>query len=471
MPAAVNRVIVDIRAGKRAPVYLLHGDEFLTRQGAKELVDALVPPDRQPLSVELLSEGQELVSLSARLRTVSLFGGTKVVVVHDSKAFVTKQNLGKLFERSREAWQADDLERSVRAFLQAVAAAGQGAAFVEQSARGELSDEAWEGLLRMTRDPEGEAWLREVAGRAVRDALPVPEASGAPSARVYEDLLAQGLPAESVLVLTCEVVDERRALFKAIREKGAVIDCSVGPKKDYSTQMNPEAARAKIRETIAAAGKTIDREAGQYILERTGLSMRALASELEKLVLFVGSRAKIDLADVTQVLSESREAGVFDLTNALCARDAGKGLRALRSLLAQREPAVMIVGLLAAEVRRLILARSLLDERLGGQFDTGMTYAAFQARLLPRLQAEDAKAKTDEERSGPKTPLPGIHPFRLFNLFRTAAAFSQERLLHAMEEIAEADLALKTSGQPEALLLEQVLLSICATPGANGRRE
>ena len=36
----------DARAGKARPVYLLHGEEFLARKAAEELVEALVPAGR-----------------------------------------------------------------------------------------------------------------------------------------------------------------------------------------------------------------------------------------------------------------------------------------------------------------------------------------------------------------------------------------------------------------------------------------
>jgi DNA polymerase-3 subunit delta len=296
--------------------------------------------------------------------------------------------------------------------------------------------------------------------RALADGLPVPKGAG--PAPVYEELLKAGMPEDSVLVLTAEVVDERRALFKIIKAQGVVIDCGVGPKKDYATQMSLDVARDAIRQAVAAARKTIDRAAGEYILERTGLSMRALASELEKLVLFVGPRTEIGLADAAAVLSGSREAGIFDLTNALAERDAARALRALRSLLARREPAVMLLGLAAAEVRNLVYARGLIDEKLGEQFDGTMSFGAFQARVLPRLQAGGEPVADDERGQKAKPPLPGIHPFRLYSQLRCAAGFSPAQLLAALDAVAEADLALKTSGQPESLVLEGLLLRICA---------
>lgn len=453
MRGTLEQALARIREGSPAPIYLLHGDEFLVREGARLLVESLVPAETRMLAVETVSEETDLAGIPLRLRTVSLFGGRKVVVVHESRAFVSAQNAGRLFTRSREAWQAGEAERAVRPFLQGVGAAGEGSSFVERAARGELDEEAWGRVLELEPDPEAERWLRAVAERALADGGRVPEGGGA--ARVYEELLGGGLPAESVLILTCELVDERRSLFKQILAAGMIIDCGVRGKRTTETQMNLELARTLIRERVAAQRKTIDPEAVGYILERIGLSVRSLVAELDKLLLFVGERERIGAADVAQVLSGSREASIFDLTSAVAARDPRRAVAALRNLLTRREPAPLIVGMLAAEIRGLLLARYALEARLGGQIDPGLSFPAFQSRLLPRLR------EGQEEQPWLASLLAG-HPFRVYNLLRASARFSTEGLRSRLEAVAETDLALKTSGQPEALLLERLLLTLCA---------
>ncbi|HEX7629557.1 MAG TPA: hypothetical protein VF431_04370, partial [Candidatus Methylomirabilis sp.] len=59
MPGLIDKVVADIQKGARSPVYLLYGDELLTREGAKAIVDALVPALHQPLSVEVVAEESE----------------------------------------------------------------------------------------------------------------------------------------------------------------------------------------------------------------------------------------------------------------------------------------------------------------------------------------------------------------------------------------------------------------------------
>jgi hypothetical protein len=184
MTGKVEKAVAEINRGRRFPVYLLHGDEFLAKEGAKAIIEALVPPDQQSLSVEVVSEDQDLASLPLRLRTLPLFGGTKVVVVQDSKAFVSKENLDSLVKKSMEGWQEGDLERAVRWLLQSVAAVGEGEGFLDRAARGEVSGPELARVLGTEADAVKEQWLREVHGRRAGPGLRGDNSAGHPDKRL-----------------------------------------------------------------------------------------------------------------------------------------------------------------------------------------------------------------------------------------------------------------------------------------------
>ncbi len=454
MIGSIERAVAEIRRGRRYSVYLLHGDEFLAKAGAKTIVDTLVPLDQQTLAVEVVAEDRGLVSLPMRLATVALFGGTRVVVVYDSRAFVSGQSMEKLARRSLEAWEGGEAERAVKLFVQLVAMAGEGESWLERAARGDVTPGEWERVLAVKHESDQEPWLQEMARAAIVGGVTPSESGSADAIRVYEEAL-QRMPPSAALVVTAEVVDERRSLYKKIDAMGFVVDCGARPKRAWDTQVSPEAARSKVREVVSAAGKRIEPEAMAGIIERTGASMRGLASELGKLMLYVGSRPTVTAADVAAVLSQSREANVFELTNAVTERDGGRAMAALRSLLNQREPAPRILGMLAAEVRGLILARTVIDERLRGTFDGGMPFEVFRGRVLPEL------SKTQEGEDSAVAKLLRLNPFRAYNMLKGAARIPMAGLLGGLEALREADLSLKSSGQPEALLLEQLLIRLC----------
>jgi len=453
MTRTADAVAQEIAKGKRLPVYLLFGDELLTRQGAQKLVNQLIPEAEQTFGVEMLTEDAEIATLSLRLRTVPLLGGMKVVVAHDSKAFVSKQSVGQVFRKSFEAWQDEDAARAIRLWLQGLGTAGQDRTFLERAARGELDEAAWRDVLGIVPDPEAEAWAQAVAAQALTEGAAIPSGTGT-AAQVYEDILKRGIPDMAVLIVTAEVVDQRRALFKRIAEIGAVLDCSVRANRAGETQMRPELARAKIRELVAMAEKTIDQQTVEWIIERTGFSMRALSSEVEKILLFVGDRPSVQVADAVAVLSNARGSGMFDLTNAIDERDTPRALRALRGLLAQREAEQALLGLVATEIRQLLVARCAIDGRLEGVFDTAVSYPAFQSRVLSRLAAPGPD-------NGAAAKLSAMHPFRAYNLLRGGARYRQAELLKALHGIHAMDVAGKTAGALDALRLETLVLDLC----------
>jgi DNA polymerase-3 subunit delta len=447
------KALSDLRAGRPAAIYLLHGDELLAREEAQVIVDALVPKEHRSLSVEVVGD-EDAASVPTRLGTVPLFGGMKIVVVHDTRALVSKQNAGDLFRRSRDAWREDRREPALRYFRQAAEAAGLERAVLERAATAGLVEKAWSDMVGIDAADDTEDWFRELAGRIVADGGGT-SPSGGGAASVYDDLLNRGIPAGAVLILTAEVVDQRRALFKRIKELGVVVDCGVRAGRSGETQMKPEVARARIVAAAGRAGKRVGDDALQAIVERTGFSVRTLDSELEKILLYLGTRTEVQRSDVLAVLSSSREASIFDLTNALETGDAAAALRALRALAVQREAALPILGMTASAVRNLILARCVLDRHFGGRFDPRTQYGAFQARVLSSLSAD----ATGDDRAAAK--IREMNPFRAFNLLRAAGRFTQADLLERLQAIHDADLALKTTGQPEALILETLILTLC----------
>jgi DNA polymerase III delta subunit len=138
---------------------------------------------------------------------------------------------------------------------------------------------------------------------------------------------------------------------------------------------------------------------------------------------------------------------------------AAAALRALRALAVQREAPLSILGMIASVVRSLVLARCALDRHLDGRLDARMSYATFQTRVLSRLTTGAA----GDDRAAAK--IREMHPFRAFNLLRAAARYTPAALLDGLHAIHDADLAMKTTGQPEGLILETLALTLCGCRG------
>ena len=83
-----------------------------------------------------------------------------------------------------------------------------------------------------------------------------------------------------------------------------------------------------------------------------------------------------------QFLRIKATVGFSDLTRCIGERNAVAALGHLARLLAQGEHPLKLLGTIAAEVRRLLAARQLMDGEVRGRWKRGLTYQQFQQNVL-----------------------------------------------------------------------------------------
>lgn len=105
-------------------------------------------------------------------------------------------------------------------------------------------------------------------------------------------------------------------------------------------------------------------DAARLLAEAAGSELRVLASELEKLATYVGAGGQIGPAEVRLLTPTTRQARVFDLTDALARRDRARALGLLHELLAAGESPLGIVALTAFQTRALIQVKALAQRGL-----------------------------------------------------------------------------------------------------------
>ena len=138
---------------------------------------------------------------------------------------------------------------------------------------------------------------------------------------------------------------------------------------------------------------------------RTDADAATFAAELGKLLAWAGKGGRIRAADVEANVEDESSEDVYGLLRR--DRPAGRGRRARSGssgsstggTCAQGDRAfekiediwpIQLFGMIAGEVRRMLLLRARLDEAGPGGFNAAMSYATFQARVLPRLLAPAA---------------------------------------------------------------------------------
>jgi DNA polymerase-3 subunit delta len=140
---------------------------------------------------------------------------------------------------------------------------------------------------------------------------------------------------------TCLIIDDgrekppaRNDLYGAAKKKGWAVNC----KPLYDNQVLAWAAKYARSQKI-----NIDPDALVHLVRLTGNNLRALATELEKVVVFAGARTAIRKKQVEEVVAQARSFSVYDLRNKVGARDLPGALEILGHMLEQGEAPVYIV--------------------------------------------------------------------------------------------------------------------------------
>lgn len=219
--------------------------------------------------------------------------------------------------------------------------------------------------------------------------------------------------------------------------------------KDWAGKAESEALRL-----LKEAGKGIADEALSELVNRVGPNLRALASEVEKLTLYVGDRPEVTHADVELLTTKQKQARAFALGEALGDRDIGKLLRVLDEELwemrvdKKKSEIGLLYGLIS-KVRALLLLKEL---RQTGVLKPARDYNSFKSqvdRLPPTALSGDKRFN----------PLAG-HPFVAFRASLQADNYETPELILAMESLLEANRKLVSSDADEALVLQKVLVDI-----------
>ncbi|MDW8050912.1 MAG: DNA polymerase III subunit delta [Armatimonadota bacterium] len=212
------------------------------------------------------------------------------------------------------------------------------------------------------------------------------------------------------------------AVVRAVEKHGVVVKFSA---------LTGRTLTQRLVERARAAGKRLRPEDAEYLQSLVdGVAERALA-ELEKVILYVEPREQIDRLDIDMTISPSQQAQVFQLVDAIVARDAPTALRLWRLMFQSgtraEETALRTLGLIARQYRLLWGMHILLQHHQPIQHPERVS--AEVARKLPKdpdvLQVLKQRAFLRER------------------LRKQAEQVSLAQLCRAFAALKEADLALK----------------------------
>ena len=184
-----------------------------------------------------------------------------------------------------------------------------------------------------------------------------------------------------------------------------------------------------------------DADAARELVDALGADMMMVSSELEKLLLYVEGKGRVTLGDVETMVLAAKQRSLYELTDAISAKDRPRALALLHGLLnaadGGEESAIGHLYMLARTFRQMliILEKDVRDSR-------SIWQALWQGFRMP--------------------------PFATDDLIRQARRYkSRGEISRVIRLIASADLELRSSPANKLLVLERLVLQMASEPTRN----
>ena len=241
------------------------------------------------------------------------------------------------------------------------------------------------------------------------DGRPNPEgrlSGGWKAADVAAVVAYLGAPApETTLALVAADLKKASPLGKACAKTGQVLEYAVAKTKLVNW----------VSERFRAGGVHADPEACAALVHLVGDDVKAIASEVDKLVTWAGDET-ITVLDVERLVAAVADTPPFMITDAMAEHDAGRALLATEDLLER-----------SARPRRDEVAR--LSSTLAGH--------AAKLRTARRLSSAGVRSADALSELGTRSA------YYADKLYQQSERFSDDELQRAIEALADLDLALK----------------------------
>ena len=179
----------------------------------------------------------------------------------------------------------------------------------------------------------------------------------------------------------------------------------------------------------------IETDAARELVDSLGGDMMMIAGELEKLLLYVGQKKLVTLGDVETMVLAAKQRSLYELTDAISAKDRVCALQVLDAILSTGDGDEAAIGhlyMLARTFRQMLVIseRNVRDQR-------ALWQALWQGFRVPPFAAED--------------------------IIKQARRYKSRReLSRAIRLVARADLALRSNPPSKRLVLEKLVMDLAA---------
>jgi len=264
------------------------------------------------------------------------------------------------------------------------------------------------------------------------------------------DLINADLGPGVVLLISAIDVDKRRSFYKSLAR---CAELQVIDRLDATRSGWEEEATEIVRSRAQKRKLEFEDDALDLFVLLTGGDTRQIENELDKIDIFLGEERRVKVDQVRELVPLSRAGVIFELGNALAARDLELALTLVRRLLDQRESAIgiLLVAILPT-IRNLLLAKDLMERHR-----LSRPHAPFQfISTVNRLPA-DATEHLPRKKDG------SINAYALGIAAQHAHRFETKQLIEGMQACLEANLQLVTSQLDHELVLTEVVVKLLGT--------
>jgi DNA polymerase III subunit delta len=192
--------------------------------------------------------------------------------------------------------------------------------------------------------------------------------------------------------------------------------------------------------TTTAESRNIkfDPDAARELVDSLGADMMLIASEFEKLLLYVEGKNRVTLGDVETMVLAAKQRSLYELTDAISAKDRPRALLLLHGLLNASDGGE--------------------DAAIGHLYMLARTFR--QMLIISEKNVRDSRAIWQVLWQGFRMP-----PFAAEDLIKQARRYKSRReLTRAIRLVARADLELRSSPANKLLVLERLILDLSTEP-------
>lgn len=217
-------------------------------------------------------------------------------------------------------------------------------------------------------------------------------------------------------------IDRRRKFFQVLSQNGVAIRFHPLSERDLCQW---------IKKRLLEHHLKISEEALSYLVNFIGNDLKTINNELEKIISFVGERKEVVLEDLEAVTGDIHHRSIFELSSSIGWKREGDALRLMGRILLQGESPLKILGLISYQFRSILLTKFLLKKGYSSQ------------KISKEL---------------------GIPPTFVKEYIEQAKVYDFAELRRCIKELLSIDLKLKSSRLSPKIILESLILKMCALP-------